>query len=235
MIDPGTASLITGGSSALGNLAGLWWQNKQAEKQHDRNIQNWQREKQWQKQHWHDQNKYNLELWHMQNKYNSPIEQMARLEAAGLNPHLMYGKGTVGTAGQVPSTNVSTASDIKGYSYPQATNVMRGIDFFKNHAELKNINAQTEQTETLTELTTLKQITEMLRPFLMGADLETKKLNNKFLEETLMPRINNIFQDNRKRKIDNYVNEGTADTRIALASETLKAKQQLTKKARNRT
>lgn len=33
--------------------------------------------------------------WNMANKYNSPEEQMGRLSAAGLNPNLVYGSGTV--------------------------------------------------------------------------------------------------------------------------------------------
>lgn len=44
----------------------------------------------------------NLEMWNRQNVYNSPEAQMARLQKAGLNPHLMYGKGTVGNATSMP-------------------------------------------------------------------------------------------------------------------------------------
>lgn len=33
--------------------------------------------------------------WNMQNQYNSPQQQMARLKAAGLNPNLVYGTGSV--------------------------------------------------------------------------------------------------------------------------------------------
>lgn len=34
-----------------------------------------------------------VEMWEAANKYNSPLEQMKRLKAAGLNPNLVYGKG----------------------------------------------------------------------------------------------------------------------------------------------
>lgn len=37
----------------------------------------------------------NMEMWKMQTAYNSPTEQMARLQAAGLNPNLAYGSGNV--------------------------------------------------------------------------------------------------------------------------------------------
>ena len=45
-----------------------------------------------------------LDMWERQNAYNAPTEQMARLRAAGLNPHLVYGSGSVAgnTAGQMP-------------------------------------------------------------------------------------------------------------------------------------
>lgn len=37
------------------------------------------------------QNEYNLDSWMKQNEYNSPVNQMARLKAAGLNSNLVYG------------------------------------------------------------------------------------------------------------------------------------------------
>lgn len=36
-----------------------------------------------------------LSDWAMQNEYNSPTKQMQRLQEAGLNPHLVYGNGSV--------------------------------------------------------------------------------------------------------------------------------------------
>jgi len=45
-----------------------------------------------------------LEQWERENLYNSPAAQMGRFEEAGLNPHLIYGQGSVAgnTAGQGP-------------------------------------------------------------------------------------------------------------------------------------
>ena len=53
-----------------------------------------------------DRRAYDLEQWMRQNKYNHPIEQMARLKAAGLNPNLIYGSSpgsAVGNAGALPA------------------------------------------------------------------------------------------------------------------------------------
>lgn len=45
------------------------------------------------------------EMWHMQNEYNTPESQMLRYQAAGLNPHLIYGQGNSGNASGMPSYN----------------------------------------------------------------------------------------------------------------------------------
>lgn len=46
----------------------------------------------------------NIKMWNMQNAYNTPKEQMKRLQAANLNPNLVYGSGNVtgNTAGSAP-------------------------------------------------------------------------------------------------------------------------------------
>jgi len=45
-----------------------------------------------------------LANWELQNSYNSPQAQMARLQAAGLNPNLVYGNGATATSGSAPDT-----------------------------------------------------------------------------------------------------------------------------------
>lgn len=49
--------------------------------------------------------KRQLEMWHMQNAYNTPESQMLRYQAAGLNPHLIYGQGNSGNASGTPQYN----------------------------------------------------------------------------------------------------------------------------------
>ena len=46
-------------------------------------------------------------MWEKNNQYNSPIQQMQRLQKAGLNPNLVYGNGSVvgNTSGQIPKYN----------------------------------------------------------------------------------------------------------------------------------
>lgn len=47
----------------------------------------------------------NLQMWNLANAYNDPSAQMERLQAAGLNPNLVYGGGNVtgNTSGSMPT------------------------------------------------------------------------------------------------------------------------------------
>lgn len=58
-----------------------------------------------------------LEQWNMENEYNSPAQQLARYQAAGLNPNLIYGTGTA-SAGNT-STSSPSYSPAK-YNAPTA-------------------------------------------------------------------------------------------------------------------
>lgn len=56
------------------------------------------------------QNFLNQQNWHMQNAYNSPAAQMARYQAAGLNPNVIYGNSqqvSSGNAGEIASVQPS--------------------------------------------------------------------------------------------------------------------------------
>lgn len=46
-----------------------------------------------------------LAFWNAQNAYNTPAAQMQRFKAAGLNPNLIYGRGSSGEAGSINVPN----------------------------------------------------------------------------------------------------------------------------------
>lgn len=69
-----------------------------------------QRAREWQAAQADKQNAWNLEMWNRQNQYNSPIEQMARLKAAGLNPDLMYSNGNAAGIGASAHPAASSGS-----------------------------------------------------------------------------------------------------------------------------
>nr|QJB21680.1 MAG: DNA pilot protein [Microvirus sp.] len=98
------------------------------------------------------QREWDLKMWNMQNEYNKPENQMSRLNAAGLNPNLVYGSGNV-------SGNVVGSSPRA--SVPHVENVMSGFrpndyamsalsayqSMNRNQAEVDLINANRELAE----------------------------------------------------------------------------------------
>lgn len=114
-----------------------------------------------------------LEMWRRQNAYNSPEEQMKRLDAAGLNPNLVYGSGSV-----VGNTSGSTPQFRAPSDYP-AANVFEKIgpalnmlaafqDFQIKGAQVDNLKAQNELIRN-------KAITEALNPQLMNENINLRR------------------------------------------------------------
>ena len=66
----------------------------------------------------------NVEMWKMQNEYNNPKNQMARFTEAGLNPNLMYGKGTPGNATTMPQYQALPSS---GQTFGQSVAGLQGM------------------------------------------------------------------------------------------------------------
>lgn len=140
-VDPGTATLATGGLSALTGFLGSGMSNKSVKRSikaakeinqinnefnasealKNRNFQTSEREA---SQQW------NLDQWNRENAYNDPSAQRARMEAAGFNPYNMNidtgsastsgaqsspGSGSQATASHTPSLPAYTgyASDFQ--------------------------------------------------------------------------------------------------------------------------
>lgn len=94
----------------------------------------------------------NLEQWNRQNEYNLPVNQMQRLEEAGLNPNLVYGDKNVtgNTVGNAPQYNAPTLK----YKPPTAGDFQGMIAGFQDVntkvAQQGFIEAQTQRTQQQT-------------------------------------------------------------------------------------
>lgn len=93
------SALIGAGGSLVGGALGAIGQN------HTNKVnQRLQRDQnEWNAKQASQANQWNMEQWQRENEYNAPAQQMQRLEAAGLNPNLMYSQGNVGTASKLTS------------------------------------------------------------------------------------------------------------------------------------
>lgn len=76
---------ITSGLFGLG-ISGINYLSQQQTNRHNVEMQRRQQQ-------------HNVELWNMNNEYNDPLNQMQRLERAGLNPNLVYGQNASGASG----------------------------------------------------------------------------------------------------------------------------------------
>ena len=69
------------------------------------------------------QNQYAVQNWSRENRYNTPEEQRKRLEAAGLNPDLMYGSGGVGNqAGSIDAPGAPASPMAQTFDYSKSVN-----------------------------------------------------------------------------------------------------------------
>ena len=92
-------SALAAAAAGVGALTGLIGTNQT----NKTNIKLQREQNEWNAAQAEKANQWNLEQWERENVYNNAQNQMARLEAAGLNPNLMYGQGSPGSAGSVKS------------------------------------------------------------------------------------------------------------------------------------
>lgn len=78
-------------SAILSSLFGLGVSGLNYLSQQQTNLRN--AEMQQRQQH------HNVDLWRLNNEYNDPMQQMQRLERAGINPNVLYGQGASGASG----------------------------------------------------------------------------------------------------------------------------------------
>ncbi len=86
----------------------------------------------------------NVDLWNLENEYNKPVNQMARLKEAGLNPNLVYGSG---------ATTLAAST----HGAPRSTESWQGVkagfmDTINAYQDLRQKDATTENLKIQNEL-----------------------------------------------------------------------------------
>ena len=100
------AAAIGAGASIIGGAFGASGQSSA----NRTNIQLQREQLAWNEKQAEKANQWNIEQWERENLYNSPVQQMQRLEQAGLNPNLMYSQGNPGSAGSLKSEMPSSVA-----------------------------------------------------------------------------------------------------------------------------
>ena len=100
------AAAIGAGASIIGGAFGALGQSSA----NKTNIRLQREQNAWNERQAEKANQWNIEQWERENLYNSPVQQMQRLEQAGLNPNLMYSQGNPGSAGSLKSEMPSSVA-----------------------------------------------------------------------------------------------------------------------------
>lgn len=153
------------------------------------------------------QNDINIQNWRMQNEYNTPQAQRERLEAAGLNPGLMYGNGAVSTA---------NAGNIAQYQHPGqdiTSNMLNGVQMMSMIANMRKTQAE---TSNITEDTKSKEIGNVTLGARLQADLDNT------LSQTRVNQAEVDYKIKQMSKIDAEIEQ--IDMNVAVMSEEIKLK-----------
>nr|DAN02996.1 MAG TPA: DNA pilot protein VP2 [Microviridae sp.] len=110
---------VSAGTSLLGAIGNAVGGARQATK--NRRHQNALLEKQqaWSEKMANQQNEWNLAQWNRENEYNSPVNQMSRYEAAGINPYNAVASGQIGS-GTASSLQSATPNNVSAPAYAEA-------------------------------------------------------------------------------------------------------------------
>ena len=179
MIDPATA-LIIGGVSTLGEGIFSGTQSRK-------------------------QRKWSESMWNKQNAYNTPKMQMQRLRDAGLNPALMYGKGTMGNA-EKPMAYQQASTPSIGANMNASMVAGVQLDLVQSQKKLNEANAFAKTMEGYLKGGGSKETAK---------NMFEKQMDN-LIEDTNVKKeqVANLIQDKVGKVIDNEIKDKTKSAQI---------------------
>ena len=216
VVNPWIAAGTEVGKGILGNLAA----DVRAKKQRE-----------WSEKMMDKQNDWSLMMWNKTNEYNSPINQIARLENAGLNP-LYYGLdgSSANALESAAPLNYERASDTINLGNP--------VDAYQSTAsfnkQLEVMEAQKKDLEASANLKNSQKSGNDLdnewKEKTMEARVKAEDLKNSVSEEQIK-----VFQAEVK-KIDQDIKESAERTANEIVKRALyKAQEELTKSQKYKT
>uniref|UniRef100_A0AAU8B0M3 DNA pilot protein n=1 Tax=Dulem virus 132 TaxID=3145609 RepID=A0AAU8B0M3_9VIRU len=146
------------------------------------------------------QNSFALQMYDMDNAYNTPVMQRARLEAANLNPDLMYGSGGVSNvSGGAPSSASGQAPHVD-YGKP---------DLMSNVMQYALVNAQADKLNQESQLLAERAESEATSRELMKANARLaasrslgQDIDNRFAADRRWLENESLEYNNTLKKMD---------------------------------
>ncbi len=182
----GVASLLGGGLSAI---FGHSTSNKSLQAQREANATNLQIAR--------ETNEANRNLWREQSEYNTPVNQMERFRAAGINPYMAVSQITGGNAETAPvmqGTSVdpsynstAAAAEMQGYSR-LADSIPAAVNFALDaHAKMSQ-NRILESEAKYSESMAFQRFIEQMQ----RNNLLTKENQRALMENFYLPKLNDM-------------------------------------------
>lgn len=116
----------------------------------------------------YDRRKYDQAMWSKVNKYNHPLEQMQRLQDAGLNPNLIYGSSPGSATGN--AQDIATGKQLTGQA-PQYQMDNPMTPFMDTQVK----QAQSNNLDSLSNLNDVKALTEIENRRKSSAEADTAR------------------------------------------------------------
>lgn len=187
------AAIVSGASSLLaGGLSGIFGSSsasKSVQAQREANATNLQIAR--------ETNEANRNLWREQSEYNTPVNQMERFRAAGINPYMAVSQITGGNAETAPvmqGTSVdpsynstAAAAEMQGYSrltdsIPAAVNF--ALDAHAKMVQNRILESEAKYSESMAFQRFLEQM--------QRNNLLTKENQRALMENFYLPKLNDM-------------------------------------------
>ncbi len=228
-IDPGTATLATGGLSALTGFLGSGMSNKSVKRSikaakeinqinNEFNASEALKNRDFQTSEREASQQWNLDQWNRENAYNDPSAQRARMEAAGFNPYnVNIDPGSGSTSG---------AQSSPGSGSPAVASHTPSLPAYTGYAsDFQNVASGIAQIGSAVASGIDARLTSTYGDDLMKADIMSKIGGNsewltdvyKFGRQNEAPNLLGI--DLRKKRLENLSTE--TNIKVALAQGAL--------------
>lgn len=147
---------VSAGASLLSGIGNSIAGARQATKNRRHQNAMLQKQQDWSEKMAEKQNQWNIDQWNRVNDYNAPVNQMARYEAAGINPYNAVSSGQIGsgTASSLQSAtpnNVSAPAYADAYSNPVGDFITGLSSSLDNALKVISVDREKKLTDPIVE------------------------------------------------------------------------------------
>ena len=116
-----------------------------------------------------DDRQFQLDMWNRTNDYNSPLQEMQRLKAGGLNPNLVYGGGATTKAQNItPTTSKPLPTPNTGQIFDSVLNTTIDLQLKETQKDVMQMEIF-NKAQSIRESETRRKLLEDESPYRLGS------------------------------------------------------------------